>query len=211
MHKDFQVLSQEKFWSWAFNTAHMWICCMECLLHIFYRLEFKAWQARWEELREMVKRKKKCIQDSLREKMGLFVDVPKSQHTMVIQGGDFFRMRVSLQKYLVLITSWSIVSLYFCARNHLFEKSIKTSFCNQNTELYVAKFKYPWYPMPHAVHKLLVHSHQIVRQKDIPVGMLSEEAQESSNKVLKMLRSIFHVKFQMRIQWEDYYAHQIQL
>ena len=75
------------------------------------------------------------------------------------------------------------------------------AYCNETAELYVAN--YPWYPMPQAVHKLLVHSHQIVRHKDIPVGMLSEEAQESSNKVFKNFREHFSCKISRTKTNED--------
>ena len=39
--------------------------------------------------------------------------------------------------------------------------------------------------MPAAVHKMIVHSHQVVRDKPVPIGLLSEEAQESRNKDVK--------------------------
>ena len=48
--------------------------------------------------------------------------------------------------------------------------------------------------MPQAVHKLLIHSHQVVRVKELPFGMLSEEAQESSNKNFKNFHKLFTKK-----------------
>ena len=45
--------------------------------------------------------------------------------------------------------------------------------------------------MPQAVHKMLVHSHAVVAVKCVPVGALSEEPQESSNKVFKASREHF--------------------
>ena len=51
--------------------------------------------------------------------------------------------------------------------------------------------KYKWYNMPQAVHKMLVHSHDVIAIKCVPVGCLSEEPQESSNKVFKASREHF--------------------
>ena len=62
-------------------------------------------------------------------------------------------------------------------------------YCKRTAEIYVQK--YSCYLMPQAVHKLLIHSHQVVRVKELPVGMLSEEAQESSNKNFKNFREFF--------------------
>ena len=39
--------------------------------------------------------------------------------------------------------------------------------------------------MPLAAHNMLAHSHQVVALNAIPFGSLSEEPQESSNKIFK--------------------------
>jgi len=62
-------------------------------------------------------------------------------------------------------------------------------YCRDTANLYVEN--YSWYPMPQAVHKLLIHSHQVVRVKELPIGMLSEEAQDSSNKNFKNFKKNF--------------------
>ena len=49
--------------------------------------------------------------------------------------------------------------------------------------------------MPQAVHKMLAHSSQVINIKAIPVGSLSEELQESSNKVFKFTREHLTRKF----------------
>eukprot|EP00733_Pompholyxophrys_punicea_P000584 Pompholyxophrys_punicea_v1_NODE_177_length_2995_cov_22.931633.p2 type:complete len:108 gc:universal NODE_177_length_2995_cov_22.931633:1837-2160(+) len=51
--------------------------------------------------------------------------------------------------------------------------------------------KYNWYAMPSSVHRALCHGGEIVRAFPISVGLLSEEAAESSNKELRRLRK-FH-------------------
>lgn len=39
--------------------------------------------------------------------------------------------------------------------------------------------------MPPAVHKVLLHGSKIIQQFNVPIGRLSEEAQEANNKVFK--------------------------
>ena len=42
--------------------------------------------------------------------------------------------------------------------------------------------------MPNAVHKLLVHGSAVAAGMSLPIGMMSEEAQESRNKDFKTIR-----------------------
>lgn len=48
--------------------------------------------------------------------------------------------------------------------------------------------------MPTALHKLLIHGHKIVERSVLPVGRMSEEAQERSNKTIKSYRNNFSRK-----------------
>jgi len=64
-------------------------------------------------------------------------------------------------------------------------------FCKQTAELYVAL--YPWYYMPATVHKVLIHGSVIVEKAILPIGQLTEEAQEARNKDLKRFRE-FHTR-----------------
>lgn len=52
----------------------------------------------------------------------------------------------------------------------------------------IAIQKYSWYYMPSTMHKLLLHGADIVQNSILPVGILSEEAQESRNKDYKTYR-----------------------
>ena len=54
---------------------------------------------------------------------------------------------------------------------------------------------YEAFYMPQAVHKMLIHGHEVVRRMPLPVGMLSEEALESRNKDVKNFREHFTRKF----------------
>ena len=47
---------------------------------------------------------------------------------------------------------------------------------------------YPWYYIPQSLHKLLIHSPAIINRISLPIGMMSEEAQEATNKFFKWFR-----------------------
>ena len=81
------------------------------------------------------------------------------------------------------------ITLCVLASNFEIDAVKLEEFNRETLELYVEQ--YSWYNMPQAVHKMLVHSHAVVAVKCVPVGALSEEPQESSNKVFKASREHF--------------------
>lgn len=55
------------------SSLHSWIKCLECVLHIAYRLDVKKWKVKHVVIVE----RKKYIQNGLRRELGLLIDVPK--------------------------------------------------------------------------------------------------------------------------------------
>lgn len=47
---------------------------------------------------------------------------------------------------------------------------------------------YNWYYMPASVHKLLLHGGEIVQHALVPIGLLSEDAQEANHKLFRDYR-----------------------
>lgn len=70
-------------------------------------------------------------------------------------------------------------------------------FCLDTANLFVKL--YPWYIMPTSIHVILLHVHQIIKIFDLPIGMLSEEAQESKNKYIKSYRK-HHTRKSSRLE-----------
>lgn len=60
---------------------------------------------------------------------------------------------------------------------------------------YLYTEKYSWYSMPPTVHKVLIHGPTIIENALLPIGQLSEEAQEANNKMFKRYREGFTRKF----------------
>lgn len=57
--------------------------------------------------------------------------------------------------------------------------------------------------MPTTVHKLLIHSAKIIQTSLLPIGQMSEEAQESCNKFIKKYRQDFARKTSRVKNMED--------
>ena len=43
------------------STLHLWITSMECYLHITYRLDFKTWQVRGQDKKELLRVRKEKL------------------------------------------------------------------------------------------------------------------------------------------------------
>ena len=54
-----------------------------------------------------------------------------------------------------------------------------------------------------SVHRLLIHGPDIISSAILPIGQLSEDAQESTNKLIKRYRSSFSRKFSRVENMED--------
>ena len=64
--------------------------------------------------------------------------------------------------------------------------------CRETAELYITN--YSWYPMSATVHKLLIHSEEIIKSTVLPLGMMAEEGAESRNKINKQDREFHSIK-----------------
>lgn len=59
-------------------------------------------------------------------------------------------------------------------------------YCEDTAERYLSL--YSWYYMPNTIHKVLIHGSKIISAAMLPIGMLSEEAQEARNKDYRQYR-----------------------
>jgi len=84
-----------------------------------------------------------------------------------------------------LITRFSILLQAIASGNKINIPKCK-DFAFQTAELYI--FLYPWYYMPVSVHKLLLHGGDIIKHAIVPIGQLSEDAQEANHKCFRKYR-----------------------
>lgn len=174
------------------STLHAWIRFFECCLHLSYKLTTQKWQAREEEVKKIVKVRKEDIQTQFKTTLGLIVDRPKPGYGSSNDGNTarrfFENANISAEITGVdenLIHRFHVILQAISSGYDIDEEKFK-DYCVNTARLFVAL--YPWYYMPTSVHKVLMHGAEIVKYALLPIGQLSEEAQESRNKDIKNYR-----------------------
>ena len=64
-----------KMLQYGISPLHLYLNCLDCILHIAYRLEVRVWRVT-EPYRARVEARKRAIQKALKEKLSLNVDMP---------------------------------------------------------------------------------------------------------------------------------------
>lgn len=199
-----QVLAENV--EFGVSSLHAWIKCFECLLHISYRMDIKKWSVRNAD-KAAFNVRKKLVQERFRREMGLLVDIPKPGFGTTNDGNSarqFFR-HPSIAAAITgideaLIKRFHIV-LTTIACGHEVDSEKFQKYCLNTAELYVSL--YPWYYMPQSVHKILIHGGILVNSSILPIGQMSEEAQEARNKDSKHIREHHSRKFSRQQTMED--------
>lgn len=183
--------SNTSAYSFGLSTLHAYIRFFECFLHISYRLDLKVWRVPQIHKAEMQKRKDAVI-EKFREETGLLIDIPKVNLGNTNDGNTarkFFSDPVLTSN----ITGLDQNLLYRCSvilktlNSNYHIDSIKfDQYAYETAVLYVQL--YGWYPMPPTVHKIFMHSKEVIEHFLIPIGQLSEDAQESRHKEIKYYR-----------------------
>jgi len=188
----FHLQGNTEFYKWGFSILHSWIRFMEYVLHISYNLNFKKGSARGSD-KDLKKGRKSLIQQSLKNRLSLTVDVVKQGSGTTNTGNVarcFFAKSKAVSQIIgvdeeLLTRMHVILQIISCTQEvdlDAFEK-----YCLATAEKCVEL--YPWYRMPPSVHKVLIHGCDIMRTFDRPIGFFSEEAQESNNKIFRNIRA----------------------
>lgn len=137
--------------------------------------------------------RQKKMQKEFHEKMGLHVDKPRSGGVGNSNDGNTARRAFSNPQVFSEITGVDVrlilklaVILEVLSCGYAIDVQAFKKFCSETWNLYVEL--YPWYWMPPSLHIILVHGWAIIQYFSVPIGWLSEEAQESRNKDLRNLR-----------------------
>lgn len=140
------------------------------------------------------------IKEKFKNQMGLVVDKPKPGYGNSNYGntarrffknpelsGEITGLDVNLIKnFRILLRT---LSSGYDINITAFEKV-----CSETRALYF----YSWYYMPVTVHKILVHSAEVIKTCIVPIGQISEESQEARNKDCRRFRE-HHTRKQSRI------------
>lgn len=183
----------EKDYELGLSPLHAKIRFMALILNIAYRLPFCKWQASTNEQKTQVKITKSRIQQEFRKEMGLIIDKPKHGGGTSNDGNTarrFFQDPESTANItgvnVRLIERFSII-LQVLSSGQKIDSEKFENYALETARMYVELFK--WYYMPSSVHKILLHGANIIKSFSIPIGLLSEEAQEARNKDFKRFRS----------------------
>lgn len=192
--------------SFGISVLHAWIRMLECLLHVAYKLPTRTWRTNNENV-ILVEENKARIQSEFKSKMSLIIDKPKPGYGNSNDGNvarKFFQ-NYEMSSSITGIDAALIKKFYFILQIlssgfKVDEKKFR-KFCLDTAELYVSL--YPWHPMTTTVHKILIHGFEIIANFLLPIGQLSEEAQESRNKDFKIYRERFSRKTSRQANLED--------
>ena len=135
--------------------------------------------------------------------MSLFVGKPKTNSSSSTNDGNNARCAFSQPKLFARITnvdqslnhSFKIILILLTCQQVLDLKKFE-KFCFYTANLYMTK--YPWSPMSATIHKVLIHTKQILENSVLPSGYFGEEASEARNKFYKRDRE-FHTRRNSRI------------
>ncbi|KAJ4425626.1 hypothetical protein ANN_27822 [Periplaneta americana] len=193
------------------STLHAWIRLFECLLHLSYKLDIKKWQIRTDEERETLNRNKIRIRQGFKEKLALDVDSPKQGYGSSNDGNTarrfFENSAVSSEITGVdeeIITRFRVI-LQTLLSGYAIDVDNFQVYTLETARKYVNR--YPWYYMPTTVHKILIHSPHIISSALLPIGQLSEDAQEARNKDIRKYREGFSRKSSRENTMQDVFNH----
>lgn len=199
--------SKEEFYNFGISSLHAKIRSFECLLHMSYNLDFKKWSAKTSECRELQQNRKKEIQEKFRKELGIYVDRIK-QGVGTHNDGNTARKFFEDSNITAEITGLDeqlirrfAVLLQALSSNKAIDARKFGLFAKETAELYVSK--YSWYYMPVTVHKILIHGEDIIKNALVPIGQLSEEAQEARNKDFRKFRETRSRKINRKSTNED--------
>lgn len=179
--------------SCGISPLHTLMRCMENFLKIAYRLDIKEWQARGLEKQTIVRQRKEEIQKKFRTQMGLVIDFPDPKGGTSNDGNTarrFFENHeisasiLGLDADLLFRVSALLRALMSGIR---INGEAFSTFALQTARQYA--LLYSWYPMSPSLHKLLLHAGTIASGLLLPIGLMSEEAQESRNKDFRNFKS----------------------
>ncbi len=183
----------ESTFEFGLSTLHAWIRFMENILHISYNLKCRKWSHLNKEEAEEKARRKIAIKAKFREQLNLIIDTPKQGGSGNSNDGNTARRFFANPEITASITEVNVelirrfaVILQAMASGKKVDIEKFGTYTHETARLYVAK--YEWYYMPASVHKILIHGARIIESAILPIGQLSEEAQEARNKDYKRFR-----------------------
>lgn len=172
------------------SPLHCYIRCLECLLHVAYKLDTKRWPAKGQD-KSIEKSRKLLIQKKFREEMGLLVDIPKQGGGNTNDGNTARFFENAFLSAIItgieenIIQRFNIILKTICSGHKINCDAFK-NYCLEMAYCFTSI--YSWYPMPITVHKILIHGASTISENPLSIGILAEDAQEARNKDYRYYR-----------------------
>lgn len=204
--RDKNVDDPEKY-KFGISPLHAYIRTMELLLKVCYRLTMDKPSWRVSKTNNTVKQREIIIRTALREQLGLRISEPLPGGGNS-NDGNCARRFFKAYKVVAQITGLNeeVLERFYTILTLI---NSKVEISVPDYELYAEETRtlfvrhYGWYALSPTVHKLLVHGAAIIKHTLLPIGMCSEEAQESRNKSIRNYREFHSRKFDRIVNLED--------
>lgn len=177
------------------SPLHAKIRFMEHILHIAYDLSFgpHGETVRRNEInKEKRAKEKQRIQNEFREELGLIIDTPKQGSGNTNDGNTarrFFQDPDITSKItgvnVNLIRNCKVILAVLASQQEINPDKFH-NYAKETMDIY--KEHYNWRQMSATVHKILYHGREVIERNILPLGELSEEAQEAKNKDYRHFR-----------------------
>ena len=196
---------------YGISSLHAWIRCFECLINLAYKLSICQSQARKNDgTQDIVKQQKEYIQSLFKDKLNLRVDQPK-QIAGNSNDGNTARAFFNNKKMAAEITGVNLdlinrfhVILETLSSGHVIDHEKYKEYGIETARLF--REKYPWFNISPTIHKVLLHGAEIIKHANLPIGQLSEEAAESTNKYVRQFRLLYTRKCDRKKTMNDLFC-----
>lgn len=155
-------------------------------------------QARSQEQKAKIANRKERIQKEFKKQLELNTDIPKPGAGTSNDGNTARRFfeDVSLSAAILgvdeqLMANCRVVLQVLACGLPVNADKFKI-YCLDVARQYVQL--YSWYPLPTSIHVVLIHGHSIIENSVLPIGQMSEDAQEARNKDIKKYLESFSRK-----------------
>ena len=198
----------EETLQYGISSLHARLRFFECVYKIGYKLPWKTWRlGKKNKNYSAFKERKNMIIKAFKTKLNLTIDQPKQTAGNTTDGNSarkVFQHPEILSEItgvdLDLIKRFAdILEAITCS--YAIDPNLFADYCIDTARKYVALYK--WYKMPPTVHKVLIHGKAIIIKAPVPIRMLSEEAQEACNKLIRRFREFSARKMTREKTMED--------
>uniref|UniRef100_A0A1S4KHE3 Uncharacterized protein n=2 Tax=Culex quinquefasciatus TaxID=7176 RepID=A0A1S4KHE3_CULQU len=193
--------------SQVFSPLHAKIRSMEQFLNIAYKMTLDEPKWRVSKNNGTVTDRQDTIRQSLRDELGLRISaaVPGGGNSNDGNTADVFFANVAVVSRITgldeeLLERISALLTVLNSRERI-DAAAYRLYAEETRKLYIKL--YDWYPLSPTLHKILVHGADIIKRSLLPIGMLSEEAQEARNKSIRKFRQFHARKFNRTVNLED--------